>query len=91
MNQIRICEFCIDRLEEFTQQGIICGACNGTTILGANDCFCNAYNPGECSCDADWSDYLELDLLTASGTFNTEDCMSAQDIWKIIEENKDNA
>lgn len=33
----------------------------------------------------------EIDLLTTCGKFDTEDCMSAQDIWKIIEEIEDNA
>lgn len=56
----RECEFCRDRLEEFAQDGIICGACDGTKVLGVRECFCHAYEPGECACDADWSDYIEL-------------------------------
>ena len=57
----RECEFCRDRLEEFAQDGIVCGACDGARVLGIKDCFCHAYEPGECGCDADWSDYIELD------------------------------
>jgi len=54
----RECEFCRDRLEEFAQDGIECGACNGTRVLGTTECFCCAYEPGECGCDADWSDFV---------------------------------
>lgn len=58
MNDTRECEFCRDRLEEFAQGGTVCGACDGTIMLGISDCFCHAYEPGECGCDADWSDYV---------------------------------
>lgn len=61
MTDTRECEFCRDRLEEFAQEGIVCGACDDTRVLGVRDCFCCAYEPGECACDADWSDYVELE------------------------------
>lgn len=57
----RECEFCRDRLEEFAQDGIVCGVCDGTKVLDIRDCFCCAYEPGECACDADWSDYTYYD------------------------------
>lgn len=58
MNDTRCCEFCKDRLEEFEQKGITCGACEGTRVLGVNECFCWAHTPSECGCNADWSDYV---------------------------------
>lgn len=61
MSATRECEFCRDRLEEFTQEDIECGACNGARLLGITECFCHAYTPGECGCDADWSDYIDLE------------------------------
>ena len=53
----RDCEFCKNRLEEFAEEGIECGACGNTRVLGIRDCFCCAYEPSECACEADWSDY----------------------------------
>lgn len=59
--ETRCCEFCRDRLEEFSQCGVVCGACEDTRVLGIKDCFCHAHATGACGCDADWSDYIEFD------------------------------
>lgn len=58
----RPCEFCADwtdeYLEEYLTPETVCGACNGGNLLDIKHCFCCAYEPSECSCDADWSDYV---------------------------------
>lgn len=58
----RPCEFCADWTEEDLEEHLtpdtVCGACNGSKVLGMRDCFCCAYEPSECGCDADWSDYV---------------------------------
>lgn len=58
MDDTRECEFCRDRLEEFEQDSIVCGACDDTRVLGVSDCFYHAYEPGESTCEADCSDYV---------------------------------
>jgi hypothetical protein len=47
-----------EHLEEFFTPYTVCGACNGTKVLGLTDCFCCAYSPSECGCGADWGDYV---------------------------------
>lgn len=32
---------------------------------------------------------VELDLLTTCGTFDTQDCISVEDLWKIVEQEKE--
>lgn len=61
MDETRCCEFCRDILEAFAQDGVACGACENTRLLGIHECFCNAYEPSECGCEADWTDYIELE------------------------------
>jgi hypothetical protein len=61
VSDTRECEFCRDRLEEFAEDAVVCGACDGTRLLGVRECFCHAYEPSECGCEADWSDYTEID------------------------------
>lgn len=39
---------------------VVCGMCDGTTIID-DVCYCHAYEPEECCCNADWSDYIYLD------------------------------
>jgi len=60
---LRECEFCREHtpeyLEEFFYPNYVCLACDGTQQLNSKDCFCHAYEPSECGCDADWSDYYE--------------------------------
>lgn len=63
MSDTRECEFCRDWTPEYLEEfyGVSemeCGACNGTKELDIRTCFCCAYEPGECACDADWSDYV---------------------------------
>lgn len=31
-----------------------------------------------------------IDLLTTCGTFDTEDCISVEDLWKIVEQEQEN-
>lgn len=64
----RQCEFCKDWTTEYLEEcyGVCemeCGACNGTKELDSRDCFCHAYAPSECSCNADWSDYIDWEDL----------------------------
>lgn len=56
MSDTRGCEFCRDRLEEFAQEGTVCGACDGTRVLGIRECFCCAWNESECACDCSWEE-----------------------------------
>lgn len=43
--------------------------------------------PIKCSnCDG----FGYVDLLSACGTFDTQDCISVQDLWKIVEQEKNN-
>lgn len=58
----RPCEFCAEwdekYLEEYLTPDTVCGACSGSKVLDIKSCFCCAYQPSECACDADWSDYV---------------------------------
>lgn len=58
----RPCEFCADWTDEYLEKYLtldwVCGACNGSKVLDIRDCFCSAREPGECGCDADWSNYV---------------------------------
>lgn len=59
----RECEFCKDWTLEYLKEyyGVSemeCGACGGSKELDIRDCFCCAYEPSECGCNAVWDDYV---------------------------------
>lgn len=61
-----------------------CWMCSATGEV-EDGCYCAARSPHECCCGG-WD---ELDLLTRYGTFNTADCISVEDLWKIVEQEQE--
>lgn len=67
MSDTRDCDWCTTEWEghetrpgyvQYEEDGewVICGVCEGDAII-ADVCYCCAYEPGECACNADWSGY----------------------------------
>ena len=69
MSDTRPCDWCNNHGEgilpgfiQYEEDGvwIECQVCEGSAEI-ADVCYCEAKEPGECACNADWSDYVSYE------------------------------